>query len=126
MYRLRAFQQKDWEDLRRLHAVRGFGFPVPERLEEAIVVEDEETGKVVQIIGSRLTREMYTWIDPEWQSPRWRWDAFEQAHQALRAAAKAKGVIDVKMWTEHRGFARKLVKKLGWKQISFPSFNLDL
>lgn len=126
MYRLRRFRTSDWDVLQALHEKRGFDFPIPERLAEAVVVEDEETGKVIQILGTRETRECYVWLDLDWRTPRCRWDAFEVAHDALADMTRKKGIEDAKLWTNFRGFARKLVKRLGWVKHEYPSFTLDL
>lgn len=126
MYRLREFRDSDWEALRELHARNGYKFPLPKRLTEARVVEDEETGKIVEIIATRETRECFSWLDHSWATPGWRWDAFVVAHNEIHDELRAKGIEDVKLWTEGRGFGRRLVRKLGWIKHIIPSFTHDI
>lgn len=129
MYRLRPFRASDWESVRKLHEQRGFDFAIPKSLAEAAVIEDEETGQVVQIVATRETREVYLWLDPDWATPRWRWDAFTQAHEVLRLQLLQKGVEDVHVWLEpsiEKGFGRKLMRKLGWVKHLWQSYSLKL
>ena len=126
MYRLRPFEVSDWEAVRKLHEKRGFDFVIPSNLAEAVVIEDEETGQVVQVVATRETREAYCWVDPDWSTPRWRWDALTQAHEAIRQQLVYKGIEDAHVWLEpsvEKGFGGKLMRKLGWVKNLWPSFS---
>jgi hypothetical protein len=123
-YRIRAFEPRDWTDLQRLHQERGFKFDIPPRLAEAIVVEDEATGQVVQIYAGRETREEYCWLDPGWATPRMRLAAFEEANALMQKVLKQKEIADSFVFVEPSlmpAFGRRL-KKLGWIQHTWPVF----
>jgi hypothetical protein len=120
MYRLRPFEHKDWDAVRRLHEAAGNTFEVPRRMEEAVVAVDERTGEVVGVQGTRVTREGYVWIDHSWMTPRARWRVFEEMHEEIRAELDRKKVQDWHVFVEpaktggHSGFAKRLMKRLGW------------
>ncbi len=90
-----------------------------------VVVEDEATGQAVQFIGTRATREAYIWMDPEWATPAWRFDAFKQGHEVLRQELVRKGIDDVWVWLSPeiaKSFGRRLVKQLGWVKHAWECF----
>lgn len=129
MYRLRPFEASDWESVRQIQAKRGYNFVTPERLAEAIVAEDEETGQVVGVLATRETREAYLWLDPDWATPRWRWDVFQQSHEAIRQQLAQKGVEDAHVWLEpsiEKGFGNKLMRKLGWVKHLWASYSVRI
>lgn len=132
MWRLRPFRPSDWTALFELHAKSGNEFDIPQRMEEAIVTEDEETGKVIQIQGNRVTRESYVWVDHEWKTAQLRWRVFCEMHEALRLELERKGVEDIHVYIEpaktggHSGFARRLMKYLRWKPDMWKSYHLRI
>lgn len=127
MYRLRPFTQADWPILEQMHASRGFDFELPKRLEEHVVVEDEETGEVVQIMATRETREAYVWMNPNWKTPSLRWKAFAECHNTLVAEMFKKGIRDVHIWIHpsiEKSFGRRLSRKLHWLKTKWQSYVL--
>ena len=123
-YRIRAFEPRDWADLQRLHEQRGFRFDLPPRLSEAIVVEDEATGQVVQVYGNRETRECYVWMSPSWGNPRLRLAAFEEANAVMQRVLREKEIADGFVFVEPSlmpAFGRRLVN-LGWIRHTWPVF----
>lgn len=127
MYRLRPFRPSDWTALSKLH--EGHGFDIPQRMEEAVVAEDEETGEVIGIQGCRITRECYVWMNHDWQNPKLRWRVFADMHEALRLECERKGAEDIHVFIEptksggHSGFAKRLMKKLGWVADQWKSYH---
>lgn len=132
MWVLRPFQPKDWAAVRELHEAAGATFEIPRRLEEVIVVEDEETKKIVMVTGTRVTREAYVWVDHGWKSPALRWRIFCEAHEEIRRELERKGIDDVHIWVEpakngkDSGFARRLIKKLGWFAPKWNAYSLKI
>lgn len=118
MYRLRPFRYSDWEALLAMHAGK---FEIPTRMEEALVAEDEATGKVVAIQGCRVTRECYVWLDHSWGTAKLRWRVFKEMHEALRQELEHRGIEDFFISVEgtknggHSGFAKRLMKELGYE-----------
>lgn len=129
MWVLRPFQPKDWAALFKLH---NGTFDVPQRMEEAVVIEDEETGEVVGIQGCRVVRECYVWMNHDWKTPKLRWRVFEEMHEALRLELLRKKVDEIFVWIEPTkngkpsGFAKRLMKKLGWTQAPWMGFALKI
>jgi hypothetical protein len=117
MYRLRAFRHADWNALRAMH---DGSFEIPQRMEETIVVADEETDEAVLILGTRITREAYCWVRHDWKTPQLRWRIFQEAHVDMIRGLKKKGVEDLHVWIKpspkggDSGFAKRLMKYLGW------------
>jgi hypothetical protein len=126
MYRLRPFRPSDWQALFDMHEG---AFEIPTRMEEAVVAEDETTGKVVAIQGCRATREAYIWIDHDWKTPKLRWRVFEEMHEALRAELERRGIADVHIFVEatksggHSGFAKRLMKRLGYEPAVWKAYS---
>ena len=129
MYTLRAFRPADWEALRAMH---NGTFAIPERLEETIVVADEETDEAVLILGNRLARESYCWVRHDWKTPQLRWRVFTEAHEAMVEDLKRKGIEEIFIWVkpaksgDHSGFAKRLMKRLKWEASSWKGYLLRI
>ena len=129
MYRLRAFRPADWAALRAMHDGT---FSIPQRMEEAIVVADEETDEAVLILGSRVTREGFVWTRHDWKTPQLRWRAFTEAHEEMIRELGRKGIEDIFIWVKpaknggHSGFAKRLMKQLKWEAASWMGYLLRI
>jgi hypothetical protein len=126
MYRERAFRPADWAALRAMH---NGDFEIPQRMEECIVIADEETDEAVLIMGTRVTREGYVWVRHDWKTPQLRWRAFQDAHNAVIEGLRLKGIEDFHIWIaptktdKDSGFAKRMMKELGWFKPKWKSYS---
>jgi len=136
---VRAYRERDLEELRAIHAAQGFGYEFPELsnplfLTKLVLVEEGEEksgGEVAaaeetwrdcaptRIVGAallRLTAEAYLLLDPSNGSPRERWQWLLAMHEATRREAWARGLEDVHAWLPPEIAAKfgKRLTRLGW------------
>lgn len=122
-WRVRPFEPRDWASLQRLHDQRGFKFDVPSSLAEALIVENESE-EVVQVFGTKETREAIVWVDQNWATPGMRFAAFKDGEKLLHQAVKQKGVEEVFVFVEPSlmpAFGRRL-EKLSWVGCNRPCY----
>ncbi|HTC64376.1 MAG TPA: hypothetical protein VK709_16165 [Candidatus Saccharimonadales bacterium] len=129
--RIREYTDGDFDDLRRMHAAQGFGYPLPDLdsplFVSKLVLEDDEedistdasgtmsaTGdcadtvscaekpKIAMAVLLRLTAEAYLLHDSAAGTPRSRWHNFIALHDAARASAAARGLDDVQAFLPPR------------------------
>jgi hypothetical protein len=129
MYLLRAFRPADWAALRAMH---DGSFEIPQRMEETIVVADEETDEAVLIMGNRVTRESYVWLRHDWKTPQLRWRVFKEAHEEMTRELARKGVDEIFIWVAPtksgrlNGFAKRLMKRFGWVPAPWKCLSLKI
>jgi len=118
---IRAYEERDLEKLRAIHARQGFGYAFPDLSNPLfltkLVLGREEGGK--GIVGAallRLTAEAYLLLDPDEGTPRERWQCLLGLHEATRRDALARGLEDVHAWLPPEIAAKfgKRLTKLGW------------
>jgi hypothetical protein len=127
--RIRAYEEGDLEELKRIHAVQGFGYAFPDLpdplfLTKLVIVGDEETGaaeaeKGQGIAGAallRLTAEAYLLLDPQAGTPRKRWEWLLALHNVAEREALNRGLEDVHAWLPPEIAAKfgKRLTRLGW------------
>jgi hypothetical protein len=125
---VRAYEKRDFEELRRIHAAQGFGYAFPDlgnplfltklvlTSEEAGENEGREevakeqscrdgaqgscapTGRIVGAALLRLTAEAYLLLEPEAGTPRRRWEWLLGLHGATEREAARRGLEDVHAW----------------------------
>ena len=129
MYRQRAFRPSDWDAIRAMH---DGSFDIPRRLEECIVIADEETDEAVLIQGNRVTRESYVWVRHDWKTPQLRWRIFKEAHDVLVRDLARKRIEDIHVWIKptktggDSGFAKRMMKELGWVRAKWNAYSLKI
>lgn len=98
-----------------------FPFPTPEDPDIVIrkVIEDE--GLPVGVGLVQVTHQAYMVIDPNWRSPKWRWEALQSLHVKLSESCDAQRIREVNAWTPSRAFGRRLLS-LGWMRSEYPSY----
>jgi hypothetical protein len=139
---VRAYEERDLEELRRIHGAQGFGYAFPDLgnplfLTKLVLVEDEPrrevaaeeqtcrdgvqpcctpTGRIVGAALLRLTAEAYLLLDPEAGTPRRRWEWLLGLHGAMEREAARRGLEDVHAWLPPEIAAKfgKRLTKLGW------------
>jgi hypothetical protein len=139
---VRAYQARDLEELRRIHAAQGFGYVFPDLgnplfLTKLVLAEDEPgreealaeqacrdgaqescapTGRIVGAALLRLTAEAYLLLDPEAGTPRRRWEWLLGLHGAMERESARRGLEDVHAWLPPEIAAKfgKRLTKLGW------------
>jgi hypothetical protein len=146
--RIREYTSADFEDLRRMHATQGFGYPLPDLdsplfVSKLVLEEDGEadamgnsetpTGtharterpKLAMAVLLRLTAEAYLLHDPAAGTPRSRWQNFLALQDAARNSAAARGLDDVQAFLPPRvarSFGRRL-SRLGWTRDPWDCFS---
>lgn len=126
--RVRAYEERDLQRLRAIHAAQGFGYGFPDVSEplfvSKLVAEHEQgsgdsVGREESIVAAsllRLTAEAYLLLDPRAGTPRQRWEWLLQLQEAAERDAWARGLEDVHAWLPPEiaaKFGRRL-EKLGW------------
>ncbi len=84
----------------------------------------ESGNQIVAGAAARMTTEVFIWVDPAWESPRFRFEAFKFLHEQMRQELKEKGVEDVHAWVHpriERAFGRRLMQ-LGWQRPLWTDF----
>ena len=123
---VRAYEERDWDELRRIHAAQGFSYAFPDLanplfLTKLILLEDDPGREVgpEKILGAallRLTAEAYLLLDPNAGTPRQRWEWLLELHGATEQEAARRGLEDVHAWLPPEVAARfgKRLTSLGW------------
>jgi hypothetical protein len=139
---VRTYEERDLDELRRIHAAQGFGYAFPDLsnplfLTKLVLVADNnlagmgrssaaplrsntpDAARGQGIIGAallRLTAEAYLLLDPSAGSPRERWQSLLTLHAATAQEAVGRGLEDVHAWLPPeiaKKFGKRLVR-LGW------------
>ena len=137
---IREYTPNDLSALRRLHALQGFAYPLPDLdsplFVTKLVLEDDERSEeknrkteqgseaagerespdpnsppILMAVLLRLTAEAYLLHDPAAGTPRERWQHVLALHEAARASAAARGLDDVQAFLPPR-IARAFGRRL--------------
>jgi len=124
---LRAYRNEDLERIKQLHAKQGFGFPFPDLTDPVFAVGciAEEDGEAQMAAFLKVHAEAYLFLDPAHGTPRERWQALLQIHEAVRRQALELGLDGVTAWLPPslpKAFTRRL-KKLGWGKDEWESYS---
>jgi hypothetical protein len=130
--KVRAYEESDAEELRKIHAQQGFSYSFPDLrnplfLTKLVLVEEEAGREVAadksacqeQILGAallRLTSEAYLLLDPNAGTPKQRWQWLLSLHATAERDAAQRGLEDVHAWLPPaiaKKFGRRLTR-LGW------------
>jgi hypothetical protein len=128
---VRAYQDSDLEELKRIHAAQRFDYPFPDLsnplfLTKLTLLEDEASPDKSDgssagqgILGAallRLTAEAYLLLDPKLGTPRERWNGLLRLHAAAELDAARRGLEDVHAWLPPPLAAKfgKRLTRLGW------------
>ena len=90
-----------------------------------VVAED---GEAQMALFGKAHLEMYLMMDPEWSTPRARWQTFLKVHERMRLAASGMGFDSVTAYIPPqlvKAFGRRL-EKLGWGRDQWSSFSFKL
>lgn len=113
-------------DLERMKALARAEFDLPDLSSNNFLVKRvlESGPRIIAGAAARMTTEVFIWVDREWESPRFRFEAFKFLHEQMRAELKEKGVADVHAWVPpeiERAFGRRLMQ-LGWQRPLWTDF----
>jgi len=120
--KLRAYEERDLEELRRIHAAQNFPYAFPDLQNPLfvtkIVLTDGESANEESRGAAflRLTAEAYLLLDPTRGTPRERWQSLLTLHEAARQDAWQRGLEDVHAWLPPaiaKKFGRR-IEGLGW------------
>jgi hypothetical protein len=117
---IRKLEPEDYGRLRDLHRKQGFSYIFPSLYDPNFVEKwafTDEGGSIVQCVLARRTVELYFLADPEYASPRWRYEAFRLLHEQMRLRLRIRGYADAHLWCPPalvKSFARRLRNGFGW------------
>lgn len=120
---IREYKESDLPAIQISIANREFAFPFPNPSEQGVVIRQviEDEGLPVGLGLVQMTHQAWMVIDPNWRTPKWRWEALQSLHVNLSAVCDEKRIAEVNAWTPSRAFGRRLVS-LGWMQSEYPSY----
>lgn len=81
------------------------------------VVETPAGGNENLIIAgaaARLTTEIHLFVDPCWESPRWRLEAIRFLQREMRTELREKGITEGIAWVTDPRWGQRLINDLGW------------
>jgi hypothetical protein len=122
---IRAYRESDFERIREIHRKQGFDYPMPDLSDPVFAVGCVAEDGVAQVAAFlKIQAEAYLFMDPEYATPRERWKALLQVHEATRRQATDLGLSEVQIWIppemakktstgRDSAFVRKL-QRLGW------------
>ena len=78
----------------------------------------ESGAQLVAGAAARLTTEIHLFIDPRWESPRWRLEAIKFLQREMRTELREKGISEGVAWVIEPRWERRLVQQLGWERCA--------
>lgn len=116
------------EDLQRIEAIfaaKGYNYELPSLNQNMLARRVVESGnQIIAGAAARQTSEAFFWVDPTWETPRWRLEALKFIHEEMRVELKEKGITDVHCWIPpeiERAYSRRLLA-LGWQKQLWTDF----
>lgn len=125
---IRKATRSDLPRLKELHQSCGFDYPFP-NLDEffPIPVIVDENNQVVMAVASMPTVELFFFMDPKWETPGMRLEAFKYIHEFVRNDLKSRGIVEANAFLPPRlenSFGRKLMKRFNWRKgQGWPCFS---
>lgn len=112
---IREFKESDRPLIQALLSIQGAQYPFPIDQFSAIRIYADAEDKPLMVVAARPTVEVYFLIDQQWpEAPGMKFQEFMRLHESLRLELGKMGYRDVHLWSNCRGFVRKLKKYLGW------------
>lgn len=115
---IRPYEPKDADDLKRIHAERGYSFEyLPLDSPEFVSVwVAEQDGRVVAAVAARKVVEVSAFMAQDWSNPAWRLSVMQELQQCGSKDLARQDFTEMQSWVqpETRGFARRLIRSLGW------------
>lgn len=118
---IREYTEKDYDNIKRLHALSGLDYKFPASLSSAgffaaRVVEDDKG--IGMACFFRRSAEAYLVVNREWKTPAWRLEAVRKLHYECNAALKEEGIVDVVAFLppELAGSFGNRLDRLGWSK----------
>jgi hypothetical protein len=129
---IREIRSDDEPRLREIFAAQHFDYEFPkldspEFLATVVICDDQS--RPVMAVAARRTVELFLLADPKWGTPRWRLEALQITHNAMRSKLKQIGVQDAHIWVPPdicKSFGRRLMRMFGWKRQLWPSFSREV
>jgi hypothetical protein len=106
---IRDFEPKDVPWLKEV--AKDFEGELGPEYVDGLVYTDSE-GKPVMFIGGWKRVELHAAIDPRWQEPGTRWEAFRELHGKMETRMRQQGFLSGFTWLDS-GFGKRL-RSLGW------------
>lgn len=116
---IRAYQESDLARIRELHGKQGFDYDFPDLNDPVFAVGSvADDGEAQMAVFLKITAEAYLFLDPEYGTPRERWNMLLRVHENVRSQAARLGLSEVTCWVPpnlSKAFHRRLTK-LGWQE----------
>ena len=127
---IRPFEARDSAALKFMFMKQGFEYECPDFTDSGLLSKTvmERDGKVCMAILARLTAEAYFLMDKDCGTPKEKWEAFKELHEAARLDCYARGLDDIYCWVPPaiaKPFGKRLFR-LGWANNLWPAFNRSL
>lgn len=134
---IRAYKQEDLQRIREIHRKQGFLYPMPDLSDPVFAVGCVAEDGVAQVAAFlKIQAEAYLFVDSDYATPRERWKALLQVHEAVRRQAAALGLSEVQVWIppelakktstgRESPFVRRL-EKLGWGKEDWTSLSFRI
>lgn len=119
---IRPYKPEDFEQIKAIHADRDYEFELPDlsSSDMASIWVAVEGEKVVSMVAARKTVEVVAIVDPNYANPAWRLETICRLQERGAIDLREQGFTDMHSWVKPsvRGFARRLVRSLGWIRSS--------
>lgn len=124
---VRDYQEKDMPLLLKWHEASGFQYQFPDFKQQnfianKVIVEGELP---VAAAAARITVEIYGFCDKDWGTPGTRLEALMLLQDAIAKELREQKIEDAHAWLPpevSKSFGRRLMRKLGWKPLTWPCF----
>jgi hypothetical protein len=116
---IRQLRPEDTDKLKELHGRLGADYKFPDLSEFFPIpaVVDESDSPIV-VVASLPTVELFSFFDPDWETPGMRMEAFKLIHEFVRRDLKSRGIIQAEAWIPPqlaKTFGRRLAR-MGWSR----------
>ena len=127
---VRKYKPEDEEEIKAFYIGSGYEFEYPDLSSPLFITKmvTEEDGMVVMGAALKLSAEAYLFANPSWGSPRERWKALLELHEAVRISGYGFGLDGVNCWLPpeiEKPFGRRLMR-LGWERNHWRSYCREL
>jgi hypothetical protein len=119
--KIRNYEEKDLDDIKRIHALKGIDYELPDLQQPLFLVKKvlEVEGKVVMALGAYIQVETYLWLDPgPWATPQEKFDLLNELQHEFLKELWLQGVECAVCYVPEeieKHFGKRLTQ-LGWSQ----------
>lgn len=123
---IRELRDSDIPILRDIYKRRGLSECFPDLndplfLTKVVMTDEQDVPRLAAAV--RLEGNVYTFVDPDWGRPEWRWEGFQFLHEQACEIASRKGLdsITCQVPPTLERFGKRLMS-LGWDKALWPTY----